>query len=112
MDIMTDGRPEGKKTGPGPPMLNIDRWRDGLGLRWSFEDHSIKAVGFSGKYTIMRIAALWVMTYFHLQGKDIQSIITKGSRRLEGAVGEVKKMERQVLFDEILEKTVRNRVRN
>lgn len=105
---MKSRRPEGNITGPGPPGLRIGRWRDGLGLRWSFEDHSIKAIGMSGKYTIMRIAALWVLTYFHLHGSETLAIVTKGSRRLETMVDEVKQIERQVLFDDIIDRTVRS----
>lgn len=104
---MPDGRPEILQTGPGPPTIGIGRWRDGLGLRWSFEQNSIKVVGFRGTYTIMRIAAFWVMTYFHLKGKETEAILTKGSRRLQGALDEVENIERQVLFDEIIERTVR-----
>jgi hypothetical protein len=104
---MPDGRPESKQTGPGPPTFGIGRWRDGLGLKMSFERNSIKVVGFKGSYTIMRIAAFWVMTYFHMRGGETEAILTKGSRRLEGALEEVKKIERQVLFDEILERTIR-----
>ena len=87
--------------------MGIERWRDGLGLKWSFEQNSIKVVGFRGTYTIMRIAAFWVMTYFHIQEKETQAILTKGSRKLQGALNEVKKIERQVLFDEMLNRTIR-----
>jgi hypothetical protein len=104
---MPDRRPESLPTGPGPPTIGIGRWRDGLGLKLSFERNSIKVIGFRGSYTIMRIAAFWVMTYFHMKGKETEAILTKGSKRLEGAMEEVKRIERQVLFDEILERTVR-----
>ena len=104
---MPYGRPESLQTGPGPPTIGIGGWRDGLGLKWRFERNSIKVFGFRGYYTIMRLASFWVTTYFHLQGRETEAILTKGSRELQGALDEVKKIERQVLFDEILERTVR-----
>ncbi|MGA1873721.1 MAG: hypothetical protein ACMUHY_08615 [Thermoplasmatota archaeon] len=99
-------RPDGLPTGPSAPALNIGRWRDGLGLRWSFDHNSIKAVGRGGTYTIMRLAAFWIMTYFHGGLTKTEAIITRSSKDLEGAVQNVKSTERQVLFDDILNRAL------
>ncbi|MGA1793514.1 MAG: hypothetical protein ACMUHM_06155 [Thermoplasmatota archaeon] len=95
-------RPVGPPTGPSGPSLDIGRWRDGLGLRWSFERNSIRVVGRRGIYSIMRLAAFWIMTYFHGGFENTDAVITRSSRDLEGAVENVKRTERQVLFDDIL----------
>jgi len=99
-------RPVGPTIGPPGPSLDIGRWRDGLGLRWSFERNSIRVVGRSGIYSIMRLAAFWVVTYFHGGLDGTEAIITKSSKDLEGAVENVKRTERQVLFDDILKRAL------
>ena len=102
-----DSGPVTDEKGPGPPGLNIGRWRDALGLHWSFEKHSIQVKGYSGRYTIMKLAALWILVYYHLSGSETKAIFTKGSKKLDPLVKEVEKIERQVLFDDMIQRTVR-----
>lgn len=99
--MKSDG-PGGRSAGPETPALDIGRWRDGLGLRWSFEKNSIRVSGRKGVYTIMRLASMWITIYFHGGVVQTRSVFAKCSRDIDGAFESVKHTERQVLLEEMI----------
>ena len=104
---MHDTGPETGTAGPGPPVIDIRRWRDRLGLDYQFDQAGLRIFGECGYYSIIRIMSIWMVTYFHEDEGEHIPLVSQGFREIDDAIEKVREIEGQFLFHLIVQKRSR-----